>query len=164
MVNDMKKVIFIVFMSALFLMTGCTDYSEHGSADRYNDIIKIATYTKNQYDSYKLQANAIITSDTLKNYENDSEIAELFATDNCFYKSTMIDTNTVLIQKNVVFQSVTGYIATKSETLDTTKNENDKNPVLDIPSFLGYDGNLVTIEDDLGEYDEWHLYYYIAGL
>ena len=160
----MKRLFCIAFLPIMLLTTGCTDYADQDSSDRYSDIVQIATYTKNQYDSYKLQSNEIITSDTLKNYEIDSEIAEIFESEDYFYKSTMVDTNTVLIQKNVIFQSVTGYIATKNEKLNTTKNEHYRNPILNIPSSLGYDGDSVMIEDELGEYAEWHLYYYHAGL
>ena len=76
----------------------------------------------------------------------------------------MIDDNTTIVQKNVIFQSATGYIATKNEMLDTVEDERYKNPILNIPSSFGYDGNILSVDDYLGEFEEWHLYIYSAGL
>lgn len=179
----MKKIssCFLI-ISIIIMMVSCTDYnenshvsttimvsensydSESSTKNRYYDITNISTYVKDQFNAGSLQLETMVTKYNINDFEKNEIISEIFSNDNFFYKALMIDENTVIVQKNVIFQSVTGYVATKNETLDTIEDERYKNPILNIPSSLGYDGNNLSVDKYLGEFDEWHLYKYTAGL
>ena len=69
------------------------------------------------------------------------------------YFAIVLDDNTVMIGTDVLFQSVKGYVVTDQEF--------DQYQVLDVPSYLNYDGNTIRlqiIEDETG------IYSYSAGL
>ena len=101
----------------------------------------------------------------LDDLEKNEEINGIFDDENyCYYKLTMNDDNTVIIQKDVIFQSVVGYVATKNDALNTRKTDGIENPVMDVPSSLGYDSDLIVIAEYIGEIDEWNLYSYRAGM
>lgn len=141
-----------------------SDYSKNSDISQYNDITSISTYIKEQFDAGALQIETMVTNDNINDFEENERISEIFSNDQYFYKALMIDDNTTIVQKNVIFQSATGYIATKNEMLDTVEDERYKNPILNIPSSFGYDGNILSVDDYLGEFEEWHLYIYSAGL
>lgn len=160
-------ILLIIIMLARYTVynesDGANKYNSN-SSDKYNDVISIATYTKNQYDSGSLPLETVIQKDNLDNFEKDENILQIFSSDQYFYKSAMSDKDTVIIQKSVVFHSVTGYVATKKKNLDTIDDKSFINPILNIPSCLGYDGYIVWIENDLGKFADWYLYRYSAGL
>ncbi|HAE51890.1 MAG TPA: hypothetical protein DCG30_01370 [Ruminococcus sp.] len=132
------------------------------TSERHDSILSIASYTKSQYDKGTLKLGYVIANGNLDNYEKNKEIAEIFANHDYFYKAVMNDENTVIIQQVVFFHSVTGYIATKNETLNTTEEKH--RTVMYVPSALGYDNNLVIIDGYIGQFDKWHLYSYRSGM
>lgn len=144
--------------------SGCGEYSKVDVSDKYADVIAITEYTEKQYNSGKLQLGRVIWRKNLDSFEEDEKISEIFSGDYYFYKSDMHDEDTVIIQRDVIFQSVIGYIATKKDALDTVPDEIYKYPRLNISPSLGYDENAVWVESYLGDFEEWHLYRYNAGL
>ena len=134
---------------------------QHNKKDKYYDLIKIAEFTKSQYDFSNLQIGNIIKADNIEEFEADSNIADIFSSDIYYYKAAMQDSDTVVVQNNVIFQSVTGYIATKKDSLDTCGEDYCS---LNISPSFGYDSNIVFIRNSCGEYDGWNFYFYIAGL
>lgn len=124
-------------------IAGCSN------SNNYDDITTISTYTKKQYDSGKLTLNTIIKNDSIDNYENDKTVSELFSNTYFSYKSVMHDEETVIIQKNVIFQSVTGYVTTK-KNLDTILEERFRYPIMNVTESLGYDNDIIMVEECLG--------------
>lgn len=131
-------------------------------ADKYSDIIELATFTMNQYNAGKLDIGNVIYDINIDEFEADSNISELFSSHEYFYKTIMKDENTVIVQKNVIFQSIIGYVVTTEKSLDTY--EYGRFPCLNIPSALGYDGDSVSIDGYIGECDNLFLYSFVAGL
>ena len=179
----MKKTLSIfLIVPMIIMMVGCTDrnenshvspnavipensdYSESSAIYQYDDITSISTYVKNQFNAGSLQLETMVTYDNIDDFEINEIFSEIFSNDQYFYKALMSDENTIIVQKNVLFQSATGYVATKSESLDIIEDKRYKEPILNIPPSFGYDGNILSVLDYLGEFDEWHLYSYTAGL
>ncbi len=162
----------IATVSALTVLAGCnniTDVSEvngtlNEDTGKYSDVIEIAEFTKRQYDTYNFQTEMLITADNIETFEESSNITDVFSSDTHYYKSAIQDGDTVVIQENIVFQSAKGYIATKKNSLETYSKDNYKEPVFDVATAFGYDADTVSVIKKLGEYDDWNLYYFVAGL
>lgn len=173
--NMKHRLIFLILLLCIFVLCGCyasdTSYesslSPNSNIGRYDSIIKMASFAKSQNDKGSLQLGYVIKKDNLEDLvrEKDEEIISIFDDENyCYYKLSMKDDNTVIIQKAVIFQSVVGYVATKNDTLNTRKAEGFEDPVTDAPSQLGYDSDLIVIDGYIGEFDGWNLYSYGAGM
>ncbi len=147
----MKKIfLYILLILSTTILIGCTATENSSENKSYSDIIKITEFT------YNSETEKIITADNIREFNTDSDIIDIFKSDTYYYKSTMQNENTVVIQENVIFQSAKGYIATKDDKFNS--------PTLDVSTAFGYDGNIVTILKYLGEYNDWHLYSFDAGL
>lgn len=141
-----------------------TDSYNDYNDDKYSDIIALANYTKDKYDAGQLEVGTVIRSNFPKDYEAYPDIAEIFSSNSRFYKVTMRDENTVIVQTNVIFQSAHGYLVTSEKSLDTYLPDGSRYPKLDIPDVMHYDGSFISIEKYIGELDGLNLYYYSAGL
>lgn len=153
-----------VVLSIIMMLTACTGSHDNNLSDQYDDIMRIAIYTKNQYDSHTLQLEKKITRDNLDSFEKDENVSEILSDDEYYYMSAMMDEDTVIIHQNSIFQSATGYVATTKESLDTLDEDGYRDPLLNVPACLGYDNDRITIEKYLGAFEDWHLYRYSAGL
>ena len=170
--NIKYRLIILIPLLSIFMLCGCyapdpsfeSSSTSNSNTSRYDSITKMASYAKSQYDKGTIQLGYVIKKENLNELEKNEEINDIFADENyCYYKLTMNDDNTVIIQKAVIFQSVVGYVATKNDALSTRKVEGIEDPVMDAPS-LGYDGGLIVIDGYIGEFDEWYLYSYTAGM
>ena len=171
--NIYRGLMIITSLLCIFTLSGCyapdSDFESSSTSNyntsKYESITKIAAYAKSQYDKGTIQLGYVINKERLDDLEKNDEINGIFDDENyCYYKLTMNDDNTVIIQKDVIFQSVVGYVATKNDALNTRKTEGIENPVMDVPSSLGYDSDLIVIAEYIGEIDEWNLYSYRAGM
>lgn len=157
----------ILIIASIFC--GCSisssDYYSNSNSDqnRYDSILNIASFTKDQYDKGILKLEYVVKKENLSNFDNYEDIAEFFEDQNYFYKSTMSDENTIIVQKNVVFQSVKGYVVTKNEKLNTLKKEGHSDPIMYVPSTLGYDGDCIDCSY-VGKFDDWYIYSFIGGM
>ncbi|MDD6827361.1 MAG: hypothetical protein PUE12_14905 [Oscillospiraceae bacterium] len=169
----MNKRIIILLLTFVLIIThifcggsipSTDSYSNSNSnLNKYDAILSIASYTKEQYDKGLLNLEYVIYEDNLSNFDNHEDIAEVFKDEYYFYKSTMSDENTIVVQKTVFFHSVTGYVATKNEKLNTLKIEGHSDPVMYVPSNLGYDGDIIDCSY-IGKFDDWYLYFFRGGM
>ena len=171
----MKKYLMKIFISVMALCLtliisscGGTDpistHTESNNTEKYSDIIALANLAKNKYDAGQLEIGTVIRSNFPEDCEAYPDIAEIFSSTSRFYKVTMRDENTVIVQTNVVFQMAFGYVVTSEKSLDTYLPDGSRYPKLDIPDVMHYDGDCISIEKYIEELDGLHLYYYNAGL
>ena len=170
----MKKYLVKLFVTVMVLcltlsISSCsTDpkstNTESNNTEKYSDIIALANLAKNRYDAGQLEIGTVIRSNFPEDYEAYPDIAEIFSSDSRFYKVTMRDENTVIVQTNVIFQSAYGYLVTSEKSLDTYQPDESRYPKLDIPDIMHYDGSFISVEKYIGELDGLNLYYYSAGL
>ena len=126
--------------------------------DEYSDVAAIADFTSAQFDCGRLKTGDVIYRDSFDDYDADDRVSDVFNDDFYFYKSSMYAEDTVIVQKNVFFQSAIGYVATKKEELAAFDKMHS------VSRCFGYDGDIVSIDDYQGEYNGWHIYSYDAGL
>ena len=171
--NIIRRFMFIASLLCIFILSGCcapdsnseSVSTSDSNTGRYHSLIKLASYAKSQYDKGTIQSGYVIKKENLDDLEKNEEINSIFDDENyCYYRLTMNDDNTVIIQKDAIFQSVVGYAVTKNDTLSTRKTEGIENPVMDVPSSLGYDSDLIVIAKYIGDFDAWKLYSYRAGM
>ena len=167
-----RRLLLFPSLLSIFVLCGCyapesgvaSSSTSNSKTSKYDPITKMASYAKSQYDKGTIQSGYVIKTENLGDLEKNEEINAIFADENYrYYKLTMNDDNTVILQKAVIFQSVVGYVASKNEALSTRTVEGFEDPVMDVPS-LGYDGDLIVLDGYIGEFDEWHLYAYSAGM
>lgn len=164
----MKLFITVMALCLTLIISSCgTDpismHTESNNTEKYSDIIALANFAKDKYNVGQLEIGTVISSSFPEDYEAYPDIAEIFSSDSRFYKVTMRDENTVIVQTNVIFQSAHGYLVTSEKSLDTYQPDG-RYPKLDIPDVMHYDGSLIYIERYIGELDGLYLYYYSAGL
>ena len=136
----------VVLFIFMILSTSCSD--------NMPTISKLADFTFKQYTDGKIEIGKVIYNANISDYSSDkSDIYDIYMSDINFYKTVMIDENTVLIQKTVYFHSVSGYIVTYDNSELPTE--------LTVPPALEYDADKIHISKRNG-YD--NIYIYDAGM
>lgn len=136
----------VVLLIFMIFSTSCSD--------NMPTISKLADFTLKQYTDGKIETGNVIYKANISDYSSDnSDIYNIYMSDNNFYKTVMLDENIVLIQETVYFHSVKGYIVTYDNSELPTE--------LTVPSALGYDADKIHISKRNG-YD--NIYIYDAGM
>lgn len=156
---------FVCLAAASRIYSENTDISRTNEASRssqdngrYSDVMMLADYALTLQDSGKLETGKVLTEDNYAIPEASTEIQELFSSDWKCYKVTILDDRCVLVQTDVIFQSVKGYLVTAEQYPDTISKK------LKVPSSLGYDADQIGISSFAGEYSGKFLYHWYAGL
>ena len=134
------------------LMFGCT---VAGEESEYDDVLAIADFNFALADSNKLSTRGVISRDNIKDYTSDEDIIAFYSDDYYTNKTLLIDKDTVLIEREPIFQSVKGYVVSRGEkSLANTTLE---------PVF-GYATNSTHLDSEIKtDRDDLKLYSYMAG-
>ncbi len=135
-----------LILTTLIFLSSCSD--------TIPTISKLADFTLKQYTEGKIETGDVIYRANISDYSSDnSDIYNIYMSDNNFYKTVMLDENIVLIQETVYFHSAKGYIVTYDNSELPTE--------LTVPPALGYDADKIQISEYNG-YD--NIYIYDAGI
>lgn len=150
------KILALLMCMMIMSVTGCFSWSGVPQEIKINIVREMAAACLEKYDEGSLDIDSEVSVEQIAVWcEDDSEFRRAI---NKYeevqdYFAIVLDDNTVMIQTDVLFQSVKGYVVTDQEF--------DQYQVLDVPSYLNYDGDTIRlqiIEDETG------IYSYSAGL
>lgn len=152
-----KAIVLAVGVLAALLLSGCSAVYDTYTDSEKADVLKIAGFTFGLADSGRISTDGSVTERNIGSYTDNGKIAAIFSDGYYTNTTVLLDNDTVLIERDVIFQSAKGYVVTRNgKSLDSPTT-------LTVP--LGYDGNRVTVtgEVDFG-CDGVKVYSYSAGL
>ncbi|MDO4862952.1 MAG: hypothetical protein Q4A05_02180 [Ruminococcus sp.] len=141
---------------AALLLSGCSPAYDTYESSEKADVLRIAGFTFGLADSGRLSADGSVTERNIGKYTDNKRIIAIYNDDWNTNTTVLLDNDTVLIEREVIFQGAKGYVVTRNDkSIDS--------PTLTVP--LGYDGNRVGVtgEADFG-CDGVKVYSYSAGL
>jgi len=152
-----KAIVLAVGVLAALLLSGCSAVYDTYTDSEKADVLRIAGFTFGLADSGRISTDGSVTKRSIVNYTDNNDIVGIFNDDYYTNTTVLLDNDTVLVERDVIFQSAKGYLVTR----------NDKSlgspSIITVP--LGYDGNRVAVtgEVDFG-CDGVKVYSYSAGL
>ena len=152
-----KAIVLAVGVLAALLLSGCSAVYDTNTDSKKADVLRIAGFTFGLADSGRISNDDSLTKRNIGSYTDNKDIIGIFSEDYYTNTTVLLDNDTVLIERDVIFQGAKGYIVTRNDKSLGSRS------TLTVP--LGYDGNSVTVtgEADL-DCDGVKVYSYSAGL